>query len=207
MYSGVRAAFNRTRSFFLPKTSVAVLHKQAYPVEHLGIVKIRVHARPPSSALPSEKTAGMISIFLDSPGVPKPIYALLQLTSHFGCGHLEIAFYEEGDEIIIYAVRNIIRSNIARLRWKHLFRKLRLHHDDEEIAVLQTTLEAIGALGLKTSLASPEDCIRIAIGGALLKPENRVAATKAIYKRYSRISKKLQLEKMHLNQSRADTPP
>lgn len=191
MYSGVRAAFNRTRSAFLPSPKASILDGQTLQIENISSAKVHVHPRAPAATLPPVRHAGMISINLLSPGIPRFIYGLLRLTSHFGCGHIEIAFYEDSDAVTVYAIRNIIRSNIDRFGGKHVFRSLKLASENDEILILQKTLKALNDLGIETELALPEDCVRFAVNRLLLDASRRDAATEALHRKYSRISKKL----------------
>ena len=64
---------------------------------------------------------GMISLSLIRPGLDQFVYRLIRLTSHFGCGHLELAYMDIDGGIEIYAVRNILKANISRLHFKPSF--------------------------------------------------------------------------------------
>ena len=155
MYSGARAAYNQLYSFWLPGLRTAVIDNLSLQIDDRNFVKIRVNARPKHKASPHN--VGMISVYLVSPGIWRLTYVLIRLTSHFGIGHVEIAFYETDKNVTCFAVRNILRSNIGRFRMRNLFRNLELSKDNDEIAILQRVLLELNARGLSACLATPEE--------------------------------------------------
>ena len=187
MYTGTRAAWNRARSTFLPAPQSAILDGRVLYLNESPDVLIRVHARVPPHPLPRKWRAGMFSACLLSPGIPRPVYALLRMTSHFGCGHLEVAFYECGGAVVIYAIRNIVKANAARIGCEHLLRNLDLGEESDEILVLRGLVQTLGAHGLQTSFASPEDCVTFAVNDLLLRPAKRVMTRAILRVRYTRI--------------------
>jgi hypothetical protein len=193
MYSGMRAIWNRARSVFLPMPQAAILDGKQLRVNNIAQVLIRVHARSPPPSLTCSSAAGMLSVHLTSPRTPRPLYALLRMTSHFGCGHIEIAFYEEHDTVIFYAIRNIVRANADRIRCGRLLRNLMLCEDGDEIVLLQKLSQTFNDLGLKTSFASPEDCVTLSVNNLLLRPERRSEIRSTLLKRYARIWKKAEM--------------
>lgn len=193
MYTGLRAASNRVRSLFLPTPRAAILDGLEFSVDDLFQMRIRVHARSPPGSITANRCAGMLSIWLTSPGTIPPLYGLLRMTSHFGCGHIEIAFYEEHDTIIFYAIRNIVRSNAERIGCTYFFRNLNLRRNSDEIALLQKLSLTLNSLGLKTSFASPDDCVDFSVDNQLLRPEKRTRIRSTLRKKYVRIWNTLQL--------------
>ena len=196
MYSGVRAAFNTARGLLLPTTRVAIINGETFQIDASHRVKICVNSRPPCKSLGRGRRAGMISLSLTSPGISPLTYALLRITSHFGHGHIEIAFYEVhndevDDTVYCFAVRNIVRSNIDRLGWKGKFCKLKLASDNDEIIVLRRVIEQLNARGIRACLASPEECVAFAVNPSLLHSRQRKRTLESLTRRYKRIAKQL----------------
>lgn len=174
----------------MPQLRVAILDGETLQFDEYGPVRIRVNARPAPCSLDSKANAGMISLFLVSPGISRLLYAFMRLTSHFGFGHVEIAFYEAQDQVTFFAVRNILRSNINRLRLNQNFGSLKFSSDDDEIVLLKRVIDKLNALGIKTSFASPGECVALAVTQSLLVPKQRNLATEALRRKYRRIEKK-----------------
>lgn len=194
MYTGIRAALNQIRGFFLPRLRVSILHGSTLRLNSFGDVKVRVNARAPSNTLNSGVKAGMISIYLLAPGIPTSLYRLLRLTSHFGTGHLEMAFYEHGDSVVFFAVRNILRSNIERVRMGKQFSNLRFNSKDDEIIALQLIFQALGSRGIQATFAPPEECIKLAISKSLLNKTTRDRTIDTMLRRYKRIERQIKLQ-------------
>lgn len=193
MYSGVRAALNQIRGCFLPRLRVAILHGSTLRLNSSGDVKVCVNARTPSGMLNSDVKAGMISIYLLAPGIPTSLYRLLRLTSHFGTGHIEMAFYEHGDAIVFFAVRNILRSNIERVRMGKQFSNLRFNSKDDEIIALQLIFQALYSRGIQATFAPPEECIKLAISKSLLNKSTRDRTIDSMLRRYRHIERQIKL--------------
>jgi hypothetical protein len=191
MFTGVRAAFNWGRSCFMPKLRVAILDGETLQFDEYGEVRIHVNARPSPKASDSEARAGMISLYLESPGISSLLYTFIRLTSHFGYGHVEIAFYEANDRVTFFAVRNILRSNLDRLRLNQYFVGLKFSSDDDEIILLRGMLHKLNSLGIKASFATPDECVSLAVNPSLLVPKQRNLATEALRRKYRRIERKL----------------
>ncbi len=191
MYSGVRAVHNTLRSFFLPQLRTSALDGVTLQIDETNLARVRVHARRRPRALGSSANAGMISIYLVSPGILRLIYFVLRLTSHFGVGHVEIAFFETDKGITIFAVRNIIQSNIHRLRLGFLFPTLKLSKERDEIAVLQRIVDELNVRGLAASLSPPEECVALAVNRSLIKSQTCSVANDALKRKYQRITKRI----------------
>jgi hypothetical protein len=191
VFTGIRAAFNWVQSCFMPELGVAILDGEILQFEEYGSVRIRVNARPSLKSLNSEAKAGMISLYSLSPGISNLLYASMRLTSHFGYGHVEIAFYEEHDKVTFFALRNILRSNIDRFRLDQRFGSLAFSSNDDEIVLLKGVLNKLNSLGFRTSFASPDECVSLAVNQSLLVPKQRNQAIDALRRKYRRIEKKL----------------
>ena len=195
MFTGVRAAFNRVRGIFMPELQVAILDGEILQIDRYGPVKIRINARPVPKMLDAEANAGMISLYLVSPGISSLLYAVVRLTSHFGYGHVEIAFYEANDQVTCFAVRNILRSNIERLRLGKILNSVKVLNDYDEIVLLEHVLHKLHSLGFNTCFASPDECVSLAVSSSLLAPKQRNKAIKAIRRKYCRIEKLLESDR------------
>jgi len=191
MYSGARAAFNQARSFFLPKPRASILDGETLQLDEFNQAKVCVNARTPPKAIGPGRNAGMISVYLVNPGISHFFYALLRLTSHFGCGHIEIAFYEENGDICFFAIRNILRSNIDRIGCDDIFRNLKLSRDNDEIVILREIIYKFGKRHINTCFATPEACVALAVAESLLSPKKRDRSIQALNHRYRRMSKQI----------------
>ena len=168
-----------------------MVHGRVFQLDDTTLAKICVHARSPPKSLGRGRNAGMISVYLASSGIQPLVYGLLRLTSHFGCGHIEFAFYEEDETVVLFAIRNILRSNIDRLRCKGLFRNLKLSRNEDEIVVLQKLMRELGSGGLDVCFATPEECVDLAVTESLLNPETRDRTVVALKRKYRRIAKQV----------------
>ena len=115
MYTGIRAVANRARDVFLPLPCAAAIDGATIQLDESVSVRVRVHARIPPTPRREAQVAGMISVYLEDPGIPRSLYSLLRVSSHFGCGHIELAFREDDSSVCVFAVRNMLRSNLDRL--------------------------------------------------------------------------------------------
>jgi hypothetical protein len=194
MYTCVRAALNQIHGFFLPLLRVSILHGSTLRLNSSGDVKVCVNAKMPSGTLNSDVKAGMFSIYLLAPGIPTSLYRLLRLTSHFGTGHIEMAFYEHGDAIVFFAVRNILRSNIERLGMGIQFSNLGFNSKDDEIIALQLIFQDLGSRGIEVAFAPPEECIELAISKSLLIKKTRDRTIDSMLRRYKRIEKQIKFQ-------------
>ena len=90
-----------------------VLMMSSLTFDDSSLARIRVHGkRRPANGCSSAKY-GMISLELIHSGVHPLLDRILRLMSHFGCGHLELAYMEKDDRLEIYAVRNIAKANAS----------------------------------------------------------------------------------------------
>ena len=193
MYTGARAAYNRSRNAFLTQPKAAVIDGQRRRLTHTAVLLIRVHARIPPHSLPPDRRAGMVSIKVASPGISRALYALLCVTSHFGCGHVEIAFYEENGCVVFYGLRNTLKANAERLGSRFLPRTNFPRNRDDEIAILNEVSRILESNGLKTSLAAPGDCVKLSVNDILLHPERRHKTMDSLQNLYARIWKRVTL--------------
>ncbi|MDG2223151.1 MAG: hypothetical protein P8L85_17350 [Rubripirellula sp.] len=191
MYSGLRALFNQLRSYTLPKPRASVIAGETLQLGDGHSIKVCVHARTPSSLLPPDQIAGMVSIYSIDPSIPRFSYAMLRLTSHFGCGEIEIAFFEEKGSVTLFAIRNILKSNLDRCGTHRLCSQLKLCNTHDEIRVLRTVIESLCNRGINASFASPEECVSLSVNESLLNPKTRNRTLKVLTQKYRRIGNRL----------------
>ena len=107
--SGLRAMFNLLLSTKYDLVVFLVLMSVVVNLDDSGLARIRVHGkRRPANGCSSAKY-GMISLELVHSGVHPLLDRILLLMSHFGCGHLELAYMDKDDRLEIYAVRNVAK--------------------------------------------------------------------------------------------------
>ena len=201
MYTGIRAVANRARSVFLPVPLAAVIDGTTIQFDESVSVRVRVHARIPPSPSGDALVGGMISVYLEHPGIPRSLYSLLRVSSHFGCGHIELAFREEDGSVCVFAVRNMLCSNLHRLGCSACFRDLPLGTECDEIVVLAQIFDELRMHGLSACLASPADCVNLSVSPWLLRSKTRDRAIKALTRKYERMARQVA---MHNNPLRAE---
>lgn len=191
-YSGIRAFANRVLSWFCHRAVlIAPLHGTQISSKKLGKFVIFVHSRgrPPLGAI--EPAYGMISIRQQRPRVSWLFYQYFCLTSHFGSGHIEVAFYQHGRRITFYGVRNIARSNARRLGLTRLADKLQMTKKDEELVVILEIARLLEAHGFVTEFAPADECVKLSVSGNLLHPATQVCALGALKGKYDCLHRKL----------------
>lgn len=129
----------------------------------------------------------MISVRQIRPRVNRALYRYLCLTGHFGCGHVELAFYERGGEVTIYGIRNIARANAHRLGLSRAADKLSIADTGESQTVLLAVLQALAKLGVTGRLAPPHECVDLAVNKRLLKPAASGLVLRTLLKRYAHL--------------------
>lgn len=190
MYSGVRALFNRTRSRRrIDQCQLARLHRTQFHSEEFGDLQVSVHARPGPQSFPGEANFGMISVQQRYPGLGPVLYRYFCLTSHFGCGQTEIAFYETQGRVTLYALRNTAASNAFRLGWCDISKKLTLSKRDD--VVMRVIMQYLEKNAFATALADVSECLNLSISNWLLNPASRVRAMYAMKKKYTRLHRTL----------------
>lgn len=191
MYTGLRALFNQVRCHSLPKPIASAIDGKILQFDENRSIKVRVHARIPSTPLASEQIAGMVSLYSVEPGIARLPYAMLRLTSHFGCGELEIAFFEEKGSVTLFAVRNILKSNLDRCGTNRLCSQLKLSDRQDEIYAIRAIIQSLCKQGINASFASPEECVSLAVNKSLLNPKTRNRTLAALTQKYRRIENQL----------------
>jgi hypothetical protein len=189
MYTGIRAAANRARSVFLPVPVASVIDGATIRLDESEHFRVRVHAKLPPSRSGGARVGGMISVYLVHPGISRSLYSLLRVSSHFGCGHFELAFYEEDDRLCVFAVRNMLRSNLHRLGCSAYLGDFSLGTERDEIIVLARVFDELRTHGLEAYLAPPAECVNLAVSPRLIKPQTRDRAVTALTRKYERLAR------------------
>ena len=188
MFAGVRAGLNHARAGLCRgRSRTAALDGHLLHSERLGELLARVHPRLRPGRGAPRAHYGLISVRQRQPAVGRLLYRYLCLTSHFGCGHFEIAFYEQGDEVTIYSVRNTARSNAQRIGLVDTARQLRLVGHGEARILLREVVSLLESHGLVTRIAAPHDCIRLSVSESLLPPRSRAAVLDTLTRKYERL--------------------
>lgn len=190
VYSGLRAAFNRARSRAgRGGSAVSRLHGATIRPRGPGAMRVFVHRGPRPRAARPGPTFGMISVRLENPCVGRLLYRYLGLTSHFGCGHFEIAFYESGGRVTVFAVRNVLRANADRLGWRDVSRRLGSPAFDVE--VVRAVVMQLERAGLTVRCAPAPECVELALDRRLVHPRSLRRTRDALERKYRRLPRAL----------------
>lgn len=194
MYSGVRAMANRMRSrrAQLP-ARLAVMDGTETVDSKLGELLVRVHGR---AAPARERGAhhGILSLRQVQPQISRWIYRLLCSTSHFGCGHVEVAFFERNGVVTLYAVRNIASANARRIGLRGLAARMRLIRAGEAARTLHCVAGLLAARGYAVQHASPEHCLALTVDERLIAAARRPSAQASLRRKYERLQLALSKE-------------
>ncbi|MFT5464213.1 MAG: hypothetical protein ACI8QS_003107 [Planctomycetota bacterium] len=188
MYSGLRALRNRVGSLSCRSNSeIGGLRDVILLSEDLGPLILNVHLRPRPSAATLDGNYGICSLRQPNPRVSRWIYQFFCATSHFGCGHFEIAFFERSGEVTFYGIRNMASANARRLGLHGLAARLRLSKSGEDVQVLSVVSKWLAGNGYVARHAKPSDCIELAVNNRLLPPSAHGKAKAILYRKYNRL--------------------
>ncbi|MEM7457228.1 MAG: hypothetical protein AAF456_22995 [Planctomycetota bacterium] len=199
MYSGFRAMANWLRHLSLGSTPVSTLNNGKFRLHDGRGLGLKVHSRLVRDRGGRMLSGGMFSTWLLSPPIQTYVYRLLRLTSHFGCGHIEVAFIEFEDQIVIYAVRNILKSNLDRIGFRRISARLGLCEEQSEIAVIRSIAQLTREQGLQIAVATPQDCVQLAVTPLLIHPTRIEKTLNALEKKYLRIVRQCGLEVVRIS--------
>ena len=186
MYCGARAIFNRARSRIRSgDCRLARLHGTQLRTETIGNLLLSVHARSNPRSFRGEANFGMISIRQKHPTVAPLMHRYFCMTSHFGCGQMEIAFYEKQGRVTLYALRNTAASNAHRLGCFGIAKKLKLSKRDD--VVMLAIVRYLEKSDFVTGLADVSECIDLSVSHRLLRPGSRLRAINALKKKYCQL--------------------
>ncbi len=189
MYTGLRAAYNRWQNRGGTSLRLEAFDRVLLQVLDGELGVLRVHRRRLPASKRTMGPTGMIAISLQSPGVLSWLYRWLCLTSHFGTGHVELAFVELPEGITFYAVRNIVRSNLERIAGSNWFPTLKLQRPQDEIQVLLRVAHWLRERGVPTYFAPAEECVTFSIDRCLVRPDRLPRVQAALERRYRQIIK------------------
>ncbi len=199
MYTGIRAVANRVRSLFLPVPRAAVIDGAIIQLDETVSFKVRVHGKIAPRKSGATRVGGMISVYLMHPGIRRSLYSLLRVSSHFGCGHIELAFYEDDSTVCVFAVRNMLRSNLDRVGCNAWFRSLPLSTERDELCVLARILKELRTQDLNAYLVSPAECVDLAVSPWLLRHQIRARAITALTRKYERMARRIAMHNTPLH--------
>jgi hypothetical protein len=184
VYSGMRAAVNRIRALTLttPGPSAALDHC-TLDVPGQGRWKLRVHRR---SSGPQGLSGIVSARQVRSPLAPW-LYRYLCLCGHFGCGQVELGFCEQTGRIRVYAVRNTALSCAQRLGWKRAARQLAPRHETALFDLVHAIVDRWRGQGLRVSVPTPEECVRLSVNPLLLHPERECEHKGVLHARAARL--------------------
>ena len=190
MYSGIRAFINRFNNWIIvrrPKCSL--MNGTHFYTENLGGLLFKVHSRrrPPLGAAKAE--FGMISLCQTRPGIGRCLYWYFCQTSHFGCGHMEIAFYEYKRDITFYAVRNTARSNASRLGLNKIANDMLLVKRNEEAVIILEVAKLLETHGFQTRFAPADECVNLSLNTRLLRLGSQLKVSNTLRRKYLRLSR------------------
>jgi hypothetical protein len=146
-----------------------------------------VNARPHPVAMGSDRRLGLMSIQQVAPGIDPFAYRYLCGTSHFGRGHIEVAFYEREGDISFYAVRNVAQSNAARLGLERIAKSLRVANRREDEAVVHELFELLSTLNIGSRFAEPAECLALAVNSRLIRAAENEVVFRAFNRKYNRL--------------------
>jgi len=188
MYTGFRALVNRARSIrHVLDANIASLHGVEVTAGKLGELVFYVHPRPCPGTAADGRKHGVFSIRQQQPTVGRLLYRYFCRTSHFGCGHIEIAFYERGGEVTFYGVRNIARANACRLGLSSLSHRLQLAKRDEDVMVLRAASGILQSRGFSTRHAQADECMQLTVDDRLLHAGTHAEARISLHRKYAKL--------------------
>lgn len=188
MYSGLRAVRNRiTGSSLNLDAKLEALSGTSISSEDLGDWTLRIHPRVRPSSASAEGRFGVFSLRKQSSGVGGLIYSLFCSTSHFGGGHVEIAFFEKDGEVTYYGIRNIASANAHRLGLKTLSSYFRLSRSGEDALVLRFVSRSLEENGFAIKHATAHDCINFTVDNRLLPRGREQKVRKSLHRKYQKL--------------------
>ncbi|HIF40783.1 MAG TPA: hypothetical protein EYQ74_06775 [Planctomycetes bacterium] len=184
VYSGVRAAVNRIRALTLQTPGLsAVLDHCTLDVPSQGRWHLRVHRRCSGP----QGLSGIVSARRVRSPLASWLYRYLCLCGHFGCGHVELGFCERAGRIRVYAVRNTALSCAQRLGWKRAARRLTPRRETALFDLVHAVVDQWRGQGLRVSVPTPEECVRLSVNPLLLHPERERDHKRVLHARAERL--------------------
>lgn len=188
MYSGLRALRNRAGSAYCALTPrLEAMSGETLTSTRLGTLVLHVHPRACRNSPSGPAGHGVFSLRRSDPPVGRVTYRLVCSTSHFGCGHVEVAFHERAGVVTFYGVRNIARANAQRLGLSGLSDRLRLRRSNEDVEVLRAVATRLRARGFEVRHAPAEECVRLTVDDRLVPRGRDAELRERLRRRYGRL--------------------
>lgn len=188
MYSGLRAQLNRLLSLpFSLDPRLKMMNGYRLDSSKLGALVVFVNARGNPLNSDSDRRYGLISIRQIEPRIGPLAYRYLCWTSHFGRGHIEVAFYESNSEVSFYSVRNIAQSNAQRLGFGRISKALKIRNRREDETVIHEMADLFGHLQITARHAEPAECLKLAVNSRLLRASSNEGTLGALHRKYHRL--------------------
>ncbi|MEZ5962436.1 MAG: hypothetical protein R3F56_01195 [Planctomycetota bacterium] len=187
MYSGLLALANRVQVGWRCRPldlGLQRLHGTRVACPQLGALIVHVHSRPGPHGCRGRGNHGLFSLRQEEPGVRRWIYRLVCATSHFGCGHVEVAFFEHAGRVTFFGIRNIASANAHRLGLRRLSTRFRLARFGEEVRVMRLVTGLVGASGFAVEHASAQECVDWCVDDRLLPRECAAGVRRSLHRRY-----------------------
>lgn len=156
-----------------------------------GAVELHLHFRRCPLGAYRDRLYGVVSARLQSPPISPPLYRYLCWTSHFGVGHVEAAFYVEGNRCVVYAVRNIARAHALRWGMRRAAERLAVTRREEDVAIFRMLAPFLGANFAEVVVAPAEESIALAVDRRLLHPSTGDRFLALLRRRTNRLSQRV----------------
>jgi len=192
--SGCRSIVNRlhSRRVVRPRTRAAQLTGRRLMASRHGLLVLHVHMRSCPLGVYRDRLYGVVSARFLSPPISRFLYRYLCWTSHFGVGHVEAAFYVEGERCVVYAVRNIARAHALRLGMKQAAGRLAIARREEDVAIFRMLSPFLEARFAQVAIASSAESIVLAVDQRLLHPATRDQFLALLRRRANRLSQRVE---------------
>ncbi|MFT7678007.1 MAG: hypothetical protein ACI8QC_001993 [Planctomycetota bacterium] len=191
-YTGLRAVLNKQRAkdLALPDNAQPWCGR-TLTVPGFAPMGIELHPRRSPLGQTSTRRFFMLSARMTQPKIAAWRYAYLLRTSHFGCGHMELACYEEHGLWAVHGIRNMAADTAQALRWTRTAEALRTNAGPTDVAFLRCLIEALQATGLPARLLPALECVQLSVNPELLPASHRPKRMQALVRRYEGLHEEL----------------
>ncbi|MBL4771504.1 MAG: hypothetical protein JKY61_10275, partial [Planctomycetes bacterium] len=173
-----------------PKTT-ALLHGATLEIPGLGPMRLAVHPRPTPKGEDPHRNFAIISARQLNRKTQRLAYAYLLCTSHFCCGHLELACYEKNGALTFFGVRNMVLANASRFTGHALKIKQLGTAESTPTDFARACQSALTTLGIPTTWTSPAECVRLSVQPNLIPPADCIRVQRNLTARYERLHARL----------------
>lgn len=191
-YTGLRAILNkqRVRGLALPDHA-RVWSGRTLMIPGLGPMSLELHPRRSPLDQAATRLFFMLSARMAQPKIAAWRYAYLLRTSHFGCGHIELACYEEHGVWAVHGIRNIAADTAQVVGWSRTARALRTSAGPSDADFLRCFFKALRASGLEARLLPALECVQLSVNPELLPATDRPRRMQALVRRYEGLHEEL----------------